>query len=437
MNLVLVLSIARLINQQLITFLLLGTFVAFPFEIEAQQIHAILVSDTSDPSIGDGCQRNHDFMIEKLRMIANKADLTFKLTEITDYQVNTKKILGVINKLKVDQNDVVWFYYSGHGINSSKDRWPRLLIPGRQKLPLSDLHEQLKSKDPRLLLTIGDCCNFTINGVPLEAGLSSKAPFLSENCERLFKEASGAILASGSSPNQASNYFDNIGGIFTSSLIDALKESLQGENGDKADWGAVFQRSVQLTRDLATVFDKPQKPQFIGTEQILYEPILANFNNVYASESLLKETNNLDQVQHKVKAGETLNKIAKKYLNKYKKPIIDFDINQLVNKIAFWSELEEIDDLDIGDVLIIQRPFIESLHTEDEELIKREPFVHIVRKGDTLEKIGKNYLNAYGLLNKVDIDILVDEIAKWNNIKKNSHIELNQKLIIKRNYFLK
>ena len=58
---------------------------------QGQQIHAILVSSTSDSQIGQGCQKNHDVVSAKISSIARLIGYEVELTEIIGNRVRLIK----------------------------------------------------------------------------------------------------------------------------------------------------------------------------------------------------------------------------------------------------------------------------------------------------------------------------------------------------------
>ena len=64
--------------------------------------------------------------------------------------------------------------------------------------------------------------------------------------------------------------FKNIGGIYTSSFLDGLNETLRESKVEQVNWESVFQKTRSLTQKLAAVFSHQQVPQAVGLNRISY-----------------------------------------------------------------------------------------------------------------------------------------------------------------------
>ncbi|MCX7862359.1 MAG: LysM peptidoglycan-binding domain-containing protein [Bacteroidales bacterium] len=130
-------------------------------------------------------------------------------------------------------------------------------------------------------------------------------------------------------------------------------------------------------------------------------------------------------IYHKVKKGETLQSIARKY-------------NVSSSDIASWNHISKKRPLKVGKTIVIyvlrKKEEVKSIPTNinsvdstntivktdsmAQEFNKEIPKTHIVRQGDTLFSIAKQY------------NVSVDELCRINNISNASHIKIGQKLIL-------
>ncbi|MFN0203624.1 MAG: caspase family protein [Bacteroidia bacterium] len=327
-----------------IVFYLVFQFLAFPF-LYGQKLHLILVSLTNDPSIGKYCQINHQNLVANFRQITQMADMSLNLVEIQGTQVNTNSINRQLEYLEVAANDAVIFHYSGHGLNGVEN-FPYFLILG-DKLTLPSVHEKLRKKGGRLTLTISDCCNFGF-GAKNSPKWVTKSNMLKENCVRLMKQGRGNIIATSSLKGQASNYIENIGGLYTSSLIDALLEATKTTTKEKVDWKKIFEEANRATTELASVYDKQQTPIF-------------QINPLFPSEEinlvLAPSTNeNKDFVNDVVTSytivnGDTYSVIARKLLKEEAKN--GKKVADLAKKLQQWNPTKKPTKLKIGDNIVV------------------------------------------------------------------------------------
>lgn len=293
---------------------IIAVLIQFNFSLYSQTVHLILVSDTEDNSIGKGCAVNHEALKITFQniVVATKYDLS--IIEIHGGSFNHIILQQQINNLDVKNTDVVFFYYSGHGKNSVINSWPQLLIGGN--IYLDGIHETLVSKNAKLTLTVGDCCNF-VTGEKFQP-IASKSIYKPETCENIFSISNKNILVCSSSQGELAYYSPSIGGLYTASFVNAISEELSIENKN-ISWEAVFEKTKILVNELADGINQ-QTPQIrIGgaTELI---PIF---------------------YEYKVKSGNTLYSLSKKY-----------DVT--INEIKQWNNLKS-DTIITGSILKIKK----------------------------------------------------------------------------------
>lgn len=152
------------------------------------------------------------------------------------------------------------------------------------------------------------------------------------------------------------------------------------------------------------------------------------FKTIRPSLYILPSNNNYETVAiyHKVKKGETLSSIAKKYHVsvsdlrswnniKSKRSIIRAGQNLVLfvvkkKKTKITNNQTKITNLDSLNKVTIA--------TSIDSLSVKKPLIHIVKQGDTLYSIAKLY------------NVSIDQLCKSNNISTNYPIKVGQKLII-------
>ncbi len=215
----------------------------------AATLHAIIVADTlgkvnptpDDPNPTSPQNTYADKDVNNLKamfkVVAQATGLKLKLSVLDGETIapngeGYKKVLGTIDGLHPNPDDVVVFHYSGHGVKDHKGgRWPEMELqglktPNGELLRLSTVKEQLEQKNPRLLLVMADTCNkadVTQRGrgevIKLEPG--------TENAYNiLFLKHKGVIIASGAEPGQNSNAGAD-GGFFTQGFLDSLQNEVR------------------------------------------------------------------------------------------------------------------------------------------------------------------------------------------------------------------
>jgi hypothetical protein len=209
-------------------------------------MHLIIVADTLDKGIGA------DVDVANIQKLATKIKqatcLEVKPTVIDGGSVKPEgdgyeKVKNAISQLSVNSNDVVFFYYSGHGTNlGNGSRWPSLGVEG-QRTPRSKLlglewvKNQLENKQPRLFIAMADACNV----FPSPRG-SSRTRQVEQpgGYRKLFLSYKGSIVASSSIPDQYSFGDPQHGGYFTQQFLTSLNEALAGE----PDWKNIMDQAT-------------------------------------------------------------------------------------------------------------------------------------------------------------------------------------------------
>ncbi len=213
------------------------------FPAAAADIHVIFAIDTDDPYIGDSVRKDMSSVEEMLRDAANRSDMGFFVERFIDENMTTDNVAAAVRALEPDPDDMVVFYYSGHGFRtgSADTKYPFLSMDG-DDLELYWVFEQLYNKNPRLLIAMADACNNIIPDeyTPDDPDEKSRVEGnVTNNYRALFREASGAIIASSSVPGQYSQALPD-GGAFTLEWLASIREVASSSN---PTWPAIMDGS--------------------------------------------------------------------------------------------------------------------------------------------------------------------------------------------------
>lgn len=234
------------------------------FGIFAQTLHVITVIDRYS-NIAESCQVDFDNISEIFTDIGNEIGME---VEIHDIDFDQGTTIEFVNDFYCSSNDVVFFYYSGHGFryNDQENVWSYLNFctdngsPESCGVDINWVHKQLIQKAPRLSISIGDCCNNKIDWQEPRNVLSRSVTFKSNNTadgyRKLFLESSGHIIASGSIPGQYS-LGTQTGGLFTNGIIETLKKARSIED---ITWNVIFEKAQEYTLSTS---DDEQKPHYL------------------------------------------------------------------------------------------------------------------------------------------------------------------------------
>lgn len=235
--------------------------------LNAQTMHTLIFVNTQENTEWGGDRtkdRTEDFVNMKdfFTQIANKIGYTNDMRAHKLQQDFTSTMVDQeINRLNVGKNDIVVFYYSGHGANFGNDVWPTLDLIDKGYWQ-TDILRKLKEKcmngnsfKPKLLLCIADCCNNVFDG----RNVGSFSPELNAAAiKKLFTGFAGryTITMSASIKGQYSLSDLEDGTLFGIALREAVSEC----STSNATWENVLESAKTRTKKMAKPYI--QEPQY-------------------------------------------------------------------------------------------------------------------------------------------------------------------------------
>lgn len=230
-----------IISKKLVKRLCLLLGCLMPLFCQAQQackLYPIIVTAGNSPEVGT--HKDKELMktvLAEIQQAVGNDRLTVEQPIFIDDEVATQSYLenNVFNNLSCSANDVIWYYYSGHGQNY--DTWPR---SAGGNVNETWVHNQLKSKGARLTITLFDCCNWQEPEVPAPKSIRRKSQFY----KFLFLESKGDIKIASCESTQFSFGSDATGSLFTNTFVDQLRTY--------SNWNEVLDKAKSETRDAAS-----------------------------------------------------------------------------------------------------------------------------------------------------------------------------------------
>lgn len=202
----------------------------------------------------------------------------------TDNQTLTRShVMHWIRKEPIAHDDIVIFYYTGHGAREPKSPtiWPFGCFLdekyNEEGVEFSKLLTELFSRNAALYLALFDCCNVTYpyNVLSRSAPPGSAPPdekilfelsglndeLVAAGCQELFFKSRGIIIASGASPSESgwsnpSHVPNEQGGVFTKALLNNFFKEVQSS---KPMWSHVLKKTREVSRN-ETKKARYQKP---------------------------------------------------------------------------------------------------------------------------------------------------------------------------------
>ena len=318
-----------LLNAKLFGILL---FLLLSLTSYTQTIYAIVVAGTNMPDavLSEGLTKSFKNIDHELELIPQYTNLKLKKYYLTGSDFSGNKLRNTIRNIHCTGNDVIFFYYLGHGFryNNQTNQWPNIFVGYNNNITNSQLRNtsipfqwiinQLNSKGARLTITIDESCNSKINiPTPVEKeikGLGSLALNIRnpERYKELFEYSKGTISASSSKPGQTSVVSSDDGGYFTESFLEELKE--QTAISSSADWRTLLEKTKERTATLtkiSRIFDAKiplQEPQFVinitggNRPANNWNGIISSSSNVFQQQPANFQYDNVYRPQHFVVA---------------------------------------------------------------------------------------------------------------------------------------
>lgn len=221
------------------------------------KIHAILVIDEYS-NIKDACKKDYRMMERELKIISNNTRLESVIykTDFTKRDVNR-----VIDNLKVKSNDVILFYYTGHGYRytDQESRFPYLVISKQHQavqnihMGLEKIHNRLKKKNARLTVSLADACNALVPIRESDVDALDLEEIPESVYKNLFLDKKGDVIVSSSSATEYSYCNAANGSFYTIAFLNALHEGTTN-----TEWEDVLGTTKTAVLEMSQQKQRPQ-----------------------------------------------------------------------------------------------------------------------------------------------------------------------------------
>lgn len=236
--------------------LIISLAIVLPALVNAQTIHWLTFVDTTDPKVGgmdvNGREVLYNHFVNVVNAAVKEKGYKSNIQDVHGAALTPQKCKDIVTNLNVAPDDVVIFYYIGHGTHgrTGGDVWPLMWMAQNDPdklIPLKWVHDQLKAKGAKLTATIGMCCNVYqgINRTSAPSfGVNYGNTFLNDTEKRaiqqMFLGNKGDFILSSATPGQSSLGGDTPLGpmdIFTCVLVTNF-EGCASEGS--LDWNSLF-----------------------------------------------------------------------------------------------------------------------------------------------------------------------------------------------------
>ena len=202
-------------------------------------LRALIACDLTSKEIRPGSRADLIRMKKSCIAIARQLGITPKITTLQGKKFSVKRVSNWLNAIPKQANDIVFFYYSGHGgrYNTLKDPWPFLIFPlpknprKAKTLMGGSVYKLLAQKKPRLSIIIFDCCNNFFQSKDAAGAVSPVPPMITSSpilpgLKTLFLQSRGIITSCAARPGEIAITTVRgaiTGGIFTTGFLFSLK----------------------------------------------------------------------------------------------------------------------------------------------------------------------------------------------------------------------
>ena len=237
------------------------------------KMHLLIVANTFDEHIGKACAKDMKRAIKFFRDIKDFLGIQFEYDTIAGKKYNLTEVEKAIEKLRsAAPNDIIVFYYTGHGFRQNGDnrRPPYIdLRPNYDENPnnlnsksLADIFQTISGMPARFKLILSDCCN----DLSKTYSVKSKAPTqtkgfsltgnIQNGAELFLNAARTSILATGANPGQRSICNDDFGGFFSYNFLNSIENQLSLASSNP-NWDKIIEDARVKTRNMSLRADCP------------------------------------------------------------------------------------------------------------------------------------------------------------------------------------
>ena len=235
------------------------------------RMYLIAVIDTDDKDIGKRCESDLDEVTFAFEDLAGWLDVEETIKIIKGDEFNKAAVNDAIDNWlpsqQLNKDDIVFFYYSGHGFRYPEDvsEYPRMWLKTSEDQNIAttnlrmeeDIYDRIVKMGAGVNIILSDCCNTTAAGdnadydnviVPNSPKVAHKRPNSRQansddemdNGDKLFiPEKPFSILATAAAKGEFAGGKAENGGFFTAYFLQALSKCIYDTEIEPA-WENIF-----------------------------------------------------------------------------------------------------------------------------------------------------------------------------------------------------
>ena len=240
-------------------------------------LYLISVINSKDEDISVNCVEDGKKISSYFKRITTSLEIRFVEKKLTGNDFNVTAVKNAIKNVRPGKDDIVVFYYSGHGFRWKGDigfPFPQMgLYYGRPpswdhmaafSLNIEDIYKEIQAKGARLNLVLSDCCNTIVNRRRVEIKDTVKpqvGPGYYDISKRaamaLFLQTQASLLICAAEKGQASNCSNSYNSFFTTSMLNSIRMGLK-TTGPNPQWMDIVRKAEGETSTLASKYKEQQ-----------------------------------------------------------------------------------------------------------------------------------------------------------------------------------
>jgi len=226
----------------------------------------LVVASTADSTLMPNAAQDARRVIDVFTDLAeNEMGISIYVDSIFGKQYNRASVEAALARLKPGKNDIVVFYYSGHGFADQQRKekeFPFLDLrdpnlrprpdPRVMAMNIQDIYSTITKKGARLNLVISDCCNDTVEAKKPKSTVAppaTRAPLkynLNNMAALFFSKTPANYLFTAASKDERAIITPRYSSYFTYFFIESLRSNLSPLKWNPA-WNQVFAEAKQQT----------------------------------------------------------------------------------------------------------------------------------------------------------------------------------------------
>lgn len=226
------------------------------------KLYLLIVADTLATDIGSNCAFDAKRITTMFKQISDYIGCQFSVRNVMGKNYSKKELVSQLKLLVPSENDIVIFYYSGHGFRKDNDsrRYPYLDLRldksvdlFKETMNMENIYSALQKKKAKFTLILSDCCNTYLKDpvtftsqLPLKKK-SMPINFKSEHINQLFlNPKQSSILAVAADSTQFATSNANFGGFFSYYLEQNIMFNC-GKTASNPSWYQILETTKTQT----------------------------------------------------------------------------------------------------------------------------------------------------------------------------------------------